>query len=388
MSAIPKRSVFITTLVLSTALMVAISQKPLAAQGAAGATRGNDQKMEDVYLNIKSLRGQSAELLNPTMVMFEAALGVGCGHCHDADAAKRELDSKPQKEIARRMIEMVNTLNKSSFGGANKVTCFTCHSGRSTPIAIPNVVGEELPPALGDDYLASLPPPPAVPAVDVNQVLDKYLAAVGGASAVQKTPSLTAVGTVTQYRVGRHYPAQQIEIVSKAPGMQLITTRVGQNDNLLAYGGNGAWAKAGNGAPRDLRRAEADAMKLDDAYNLPAQLKQMLLEPKMERPQVIKGREVYVISGHTQNLPKVTAFFEKESGMLARLVYEIDTPFGVYPAQIEYSDYRDVGGRKVPHAWVISQVRNRSFTYVMQNVRATPTDDSKFARPATATAAR
>ena len=386
MNPIPKRSVLITAVVLSTVLMVAISQTRVAAQGAA---RGNDQKMEDVYLNIKSLRGQSAELLNPTMVMFEAALGVGCGHCHDNDAAKRELDSKPQKEIARRMIEMVTTLNKTSFGGTKKVTCFTCHNGRATPIGVPNVVGEELPPALGDDYLNSLPPAPAVPtAVTVNQLFDKYLAAAGGAGAMQKTPSLTAVGTVTQYRVGRHYPAQQIEIVSKAPGMQLITTKAGQNDNLVAYGGNGAWAKAGNGAPRDLRKAEADATKLDDAYNLPVQLKQMLLEPKLERSQVIKGREVYVISGHTQNLPKVTAFFEKESGMLARLVYEIDTPFGVYPTQIEYSDYRDVGGRKVPHAWVNSQVRNRSFTWVMQTVRATPADDSKFARPATATAAR
>jgi hypothetical protein len=284
---------------------------------------------------------------------------------------------------------MVTVLNKNSFGGTKKVTCFTCHNGRATPIGVPNVVGEELPPALGDDYIASLIPAPAVPAaVSVNQLLDKYLAAAGGAGALQKTPSLTAVGTVTQYRVGRYYPAQQIEIVSKAPGMQVITTRAGQNDNLVAYSSNGAWAKAGNGAARDLRKAEADATKLEDVYNLPSQLKQMLLEPKMERPQVIRGREVYVISGHTQNLPKVTAFFEKESGMLARLVYEIDTPFGVYPTQIEYSDYRDVGGRKVPHAWVNSQVRNRSFTWVMQNVRAAAADDSKFAKPAPATAAR
>jgi hypothetical protein len=83
--------------------------------------------------------------------------------------------------------------------------------------------------------------------VTVNQLLDKYLAAAGGASAVQKTPSLTAVGTMTQYRIGRPFPAQQIEIVSKAPGMQLITTRAGQNDNLVAYSSNGAWAKGGNG---------------------------------------------------------------------------------------------------------------------------------------------
>jgi hypothetical protein len=381
MNPIPKRSFVITAMVLGTALMVAISQQPVAAQG-------NDQKMEDVYKNIKALRGQSAELLNPTMVMFEAALGVGCGYCHDADAAKREVDSKPQKEIARRMIEMVTAVNKSTFGGTKKVTCFTCHSGRPAPIGVPNVVGEELPPALGEDYVASLIPAPPVPKIGVNEVFDKYLAAVGGAGALQKTPSLTAVGTMSQLRIGRPFPAQQIEIVSKAPGMLLITTRAGQNDNLVAYSSNGAWAKGGNGATRDLRRAEADATKLQDAYNLPTQLKQMLLEPKMERPQVIRGSEVYVVSGHTQSLPKVTAFFEKESGMLARLVYEIDTPFGVYPTQIEYSDYRDVGGRKVPHAWVNSQVRNRSFTWVMQNVRAAAADDSKFAKPAPATAAR
>jgi hypothetical protein len=389
MNPIPKRSVFITTVVLSTGLMVAISQKPVSAQGGAGASRGGDQKMEDVYLNIKSFRGQSAELLNPTMVMFEAALGVGCGYCHDNDAAKRDLDSKPQKDVARRMIAMVNTLNASSFGGTKKVTCFTCHNGRPLPIGTPNVVGQPLPPALGEDYVASRIPAPSVPtAITVDQILDKYLAAVGGAAAVQKAPSLTAVGTMTQYRIGRPFPAQQVEIASKAPGMQLITTRAGQNDNLVAYSASGAWAKGGNGAPRDLRKAEADATRLQDAYNLPSQLKQLLLEPKMDRPQVIRGGEVYVITGHTQNLPRVTAYFEKESGMLARLVYDTDTAFGVYPTQIEYSDYRDVGGRKVPYTWVISEVRNRQFTWVMQNVRAAATEDSKFAKPATATAAR
>jgi hypothetical protein len=362
---------------------VGISQTPVSAQRA-------DQKMEDVFLNIKSLRGQPADLLNPTMVYFEAALGVGCGYCHDADAAKRELDSKPQKVIARQMIDLVTTINKTAFAGNKRVTCFTCHQGRNKPIGVPNVVGEELPPALGEDFIASLPPAPAVPAVSASQILDKYVAAVGGAGAVQKVSSLTAAGTMTQRRPGRNFPSQQIEISSKAPGMELIVTRAGQNDNLQAYSASGAWAKAGTAAPRDLRRAEADAMKLEDAFNLPAQLKQMLLDPKVERPEVIDGREVYVISGHTQNLPKVTAYFEKESGMLARLVYEIDTLFGVYPTQIEYSDFRDVSGRKVPYSWVISQTRNREFTYAMQNVRAVATEDSKFAKPAAtpATAAR
>lgn len=366
-------------------LAVAVAQAPLAAQGAAQA---NEPKMEQAFRNIKALNGHPADTLNPTMVYFEAALGVGCPYCHDNDATKRELDTKPQKQVARRMIEMVNGINKNSFGGAQRVTCFTCHMGRPTPIGVPNVIGEALPPALGEDYFANLPPAPAVPAMNPTQVLDKYIAAVGGTGALEKTSSLVATGTVTQRRIGRPFPAQQVEISSKAPGMELIVTKTGQADNLLAYSPTGNWAKAGNAAPRDLRKAEGDATKLEDIFNLPAQLKQLLMEPKMERPEIAYGRELYVVSGRTQNLPRVTAYFEKDSGMLRRLRYHLTTPFGPYPTQIDYMDFRDVGGRKVPFTWVISQVRNREFTWAMQNIRAVAVEDSKFAKPPAPTASR
>ena len=365
---------------------VGLHQRPVAAQGGGGAAGA---KMEDQFMNIKALRGHPADQLNPTMVYFEAALGVGCPYCHDNDAAKRELDTKPQKDIARRMIEMVNAVNKTSFAGAPRVTCFTCHQGRPSPIGAPNVVGEQFPPALGEDYYANLPAAPAVPTgVTPAQVLDKYLAASGGTGAVQKTPSLVAAGTMTQRRIGRPFPAQVVEISSKSPGMELIVTKTGQADNLVAYSPSGSWAKAGNGAARDLRNAEGDATKLEDVFNLPTQLKSLLVDAKMDRPENVMGRELYVVSGRTQGLPQVKAYFEKESGMLRRLRYSINTPFGPYPTQIDYSDYRDVGGRKVPFSWVISQVRNREFTWAMQNVRAMAVEDAKFAKPAPATAAR
>jgi hypothetical protein len=374
---------WVGTLVALGAVLVTVGsmQSPVAAQGA-------ERKMEDEFLNIKAYRGQPADHLIPTMVYFEAALGVGCGYCHDNDAAKRELDTKPQKDIARRMIEMVNTLNKNSFAGAPRVTCFTCHAGRPTPIGVPNVVGQPLPPALGEDYLANLPPLPPVPNMDAGQVLDKYIAASGGAAALQKTPSLVANGTMTQRRIGRPFPALQVEISSKAPGMQVIATRAGQADNLLAYGPTGRWAKAGNGAPRELRRGEGDATVLEDAFNLPAQIKTILLEPRMDRPEVVMGRELNVVRGRMPNLPLVKLYFEKESGLLRRIVYNQESSAGPYPTQVDYSDFRDVGGRRVPHIWIISQVRNREFTWAMQNVRAVAVEDSKFARPPAATAAR
>ena len=372
MGAGTKRATVLMTAAFLAVVLAGITQAPVAAQSS-------DQKVEQAFKNIHALNGQPADMLNPTMVMFEAALGVGCGYCHDADANKREVDSKPQKLIARQMIEMVNNVNKTTFRGQARVTCFTCHQGRNIPIGVPNVTNSPLPPALGEDFIASLPPPPPVPtAVTPAQVIDKYIASLG---AVQQVGSLDAVGTVTQRRPGRNFPSQQVEFLSKAPGMGLTITKAGQNDNLMAYGATAGWARAGTGAPRDLRKAEADGAMLEDPYNLPGHLKQMLLEPKMERPEVLRGHEVYVVSGKTRNLPKVNAYFNKDTGMLERLVYFNDTLFGVYPTQIDYRDFRDVGGRKVPYEWVISQTRNREFTYAMQTVKAAPLEDAKFAKP-------
>lgn len=373
MRVLARRSTpLVGTAVLGLVLAIGVAQRPVAAQSS-------EQKAEEVFKNIKALKGHRADMVNPTMVLFEAALGVGCPYCHDPDANKRELDVKPQKDVARRMIAMVDNINKATFGGRAQVTCFTCHQGRAVPIGVPNVVNAAPPPALGEDYLATLPPPPPVPAVNPGQLIDKYIASLG---AVQQVAAVDAVGTVTQRRPGRDFPSQQIEILSKAPGMGMMITKAGQADNLLAYGNAGGWARNGNTAPRDLRKAEADGTMLEDPFNLPAHLKQMLLEPKMERPQVINGHEDYVIVAKTPNLPKVEAFFEKNTGMLERLIYYNESSFGMYPTQIDYRDFRDVNGRKVPYQWVISQTRNREFTYAMQTVKAAPLEDARFGKPA------
>jgi hypothetical protein len=368
-----RRVVFMTA-VLGLFLAV-LGQRHLAAQTS-------DQKVEQYFKNIKALNGQPADMLNPTMVFFEASLGVGCPYCHDNDANKREVDSKPQKLIARQMIAMVNNVNKTTFNGQQKVTCFTCHEGRAKPLGVPNVTNSPLPPALGEDYEASLPPPTPVPtAVTPAQLIDRYIAASGGA-AVQQVSSIDAVGTVTQRRPGRDFPSQQIEFVSKAPSMGLTITKAGQNDNLLAYGATSGWARAGNTPSRDLRKAEADGAMLEDPFNLPSHLKQLLLEPKMDQPDIVAEHEMYVVTGKTKNLPKVQAYFDKETGLLRRLVYFNNTVFGLYPTQIDYKDFRDVNGRKLPYEWVISQTRNREFTYAMQTVKVAPVEDSRFAKPA------
>lgn len=364
------------TVVCGVALVVGMSHRGVSAQGVAGS----EPLMEDAWENITALNGEPAHLMLPTMFYFEAALGVGCPYCHDPDNTKRDLDTNELKDVAREMIAMVNTLNENNFGGEEQVTCFTCHQGQAIPGSVPVVINAEVPPKL--EYTVPVPAPPAIPSLTATQIFDRYVAAVGGESALQNVAGLTAAGTVTQRRPGRDFAAQRFEITTKAPSMKLTATQAGQNQNLVAYSGGDGWARGGNGNVRDLRPEELDLTRLEDAFNLPVQLTQLISDAEIDHPEVVGNRELYVVTGRTENLPQVKLYFEKGTGMLTRLVYFIDTPFGPYPTQVDFADFRDVDGRTVPYSWVVSQSRGREYTYAMQNVRAADVDDARFVRPA------
>src|SRR5579864_3341862 len=120
-------------LALATAVVVFGQQQP-----QQNAVRSAEQQ----FKNIKALTGTRADQLNVTMHGIAGALGVDCVHCHVWD--QWELDVKPTKEVARRMITMVRQVNKEYFGGAQVVTCYTCHRGSPRPLStalLPDTIG-------------------------------------------------------------------------------------------------------------------------------------------------------------------------------------------------------------------------------------------------------
>lgn len=75
---------------------------------------------------------------------IRSALGVECSHCH-VSQTDRASDAKPQKLIARKMLQMVNAINNEHLKdvgtpaapGEPKVNCFTCHRGTLKPLTAP-----------------------------------------------------------------------------------------------------------------------------------------------------------------------------------------------------------------------------------------------------------
>ena len=79
---------------------------------------------------------------------------------------------------------------------------------------------------------------------------------------------------------------------------------------------------------------------------------------------------------------RVKLFFDKETGLLTRVVRYSKTIVGQVPAQIDYSDYREVSGVKMAYRWTMTWLDGRD-TFELNDVRANvPIDAAKFGRPA------
>jgi len=113
--------------------------------GAASVLRSiagrETQPAESVFKNIKILKGIPAgRLVNIMNMGFGRSLGVSCGFCHVP--GKWDLDDKEEKNTARLMFAMVQTINRDFISkvpvdsGSPRpvVNCMTCHRGMPRPM--------------------------------------------------------------------------------------------------------------------------------------------------------------------------------------------------------------------------------------------------------------
>lgn len=367
--------------VLATAVVWLGSMALVGGQAAPAANQAEGQlRAENVFKNIIVFRGITVDEFMGTMGIFSAATGLNCTDCH-VDNGTWEgyaLDDNPRKQTARRMVTMMAQINKRYFGGRQVVTCFSCHRGSNRPKVTPSLTllyGAPPP----EDLDVLLPPaPPGTPTA--AQILDKYLQAVGGAAAAKLT-SYVARGTYSGY--GPEGFPRPVEIYAKAPNQKTIVIRDKEaGDNVTVFNGTAGWVSAPF-RPVDvmeLHGAELDSARADAELIFPANVKNALTSLRTS-VDFINERSVLAVQGNKGNA-LITLYFDEETGLLTRLVRSTPSPVGRLPVQMDYSDYRDVAGVKVPFKFTMTWLDGRSnfeLTEVQPNV-AIP--ESRFARPA------
>ena len=337
---------------------------------------------EKVFKNVKVLTGIPENEFMATMGFFSASLGMTCTDCHVAESGgswEKYADDTPLKQTTRRMIGMVAGINKAYFGGRREVTCYSCHRGSERPVVTPSLVelyGPPGPPREPDEIVkqASKTSP--------EQILDKYIEALGGAQHLAALTSFAAKGTYTGYAETEKHP---LEIFAKAPAQRTMIVHNPTGDTTTTFDGHAGWIAAPNTEKpvpiTDLTGGDLNGAKLDAELSFPGQIKQALTQWRVGFPTTIDDRDVQLVQGTMDGRYPVNLYFDK-AGLLVRSVRYTDSPVGLNPTQVDYADYRDVAGVKVPFRLTVTWLDGRAqieLTDVQPNVAI---DAAKFARPA------
>lgn len=322
------------------------------------------------FKNIQILKDVPADQIIPAMQFIAASLGVDCEYCHVEHAMEKD-DKKP-KLTARKMMEMMLTINSENFENHREVTCYTCHQGSAKPVGVPLIPEiERVPEAKPHQVISASGSPEA------TALLDQYLSAVGGTDALKKISTRVAKGTVTAFGDQK----MPVEIYSKVPDARVSIMKMKDGDSVTAYNGEVGWL-ALHGRVHMMNPQESFGAKLDADLAFAADVKSLYAEWETKPGIVIDGRETWLVTGHKEGEPPLHLYLDQKSGLLVRLVRYVDSPLGYNPTQIDYADYRAADGVKVPYRWTVARPGNRFTIQIEQLQQNVPVDDAKFIAPA------
>jgi outer membrane lipoprotein-sorting protein len=349
----------------------------LVAAGLAHAQRA--PLAEEVFKNVQVLKGIPVDEFMSTMGVFSAALGMSCEDCHAANDSKWEnyaLDTSPRKRTARRMVEMMAAINKTYFAGQRRVTCYSCHRGNDAPratVSLAAVYGGS--PDEDDHEIVKQAPDAPKP----EQIFERYIRAAAG----NGLTSFVARGTSSGY--GPESEKRPIEIYAKAPAERTTIIHTSNGDSTTAFDGRSGWI----GAPlrptpvMQLTGGELEGARLDAELAFPLKIAGFLTQWRVGRQSTVNGRKMDVVQGTgAAGAILATFYFDTETGLLARQERYANSVVGRVPTQIEYSDYREVAGAKLPFRWTVTWLDGRE-TVELNEIRPNVAiDESRFAKPA------
>ncbi len=338
------------------------------------ATKGNTQTKQvetagQKFKSIKVLNDMPADQMGKVMNMMAASLGVNCAFCHASNDADFEKEGFEHKDAARQMLRMTFELNKNYFEGRPEINCNSCHQGKAHPqpsIPLMPVVQEPRPAQ-----------PEKKPTVD--EILVKYETALGGRANLEKITSRE----IKAQRIepdGKTFETE--EILQKGAKMTVTTVYESKQGNYSVkeiYDGTTV-AKFGNGAKIDLKSDEIEQIKREAQLFANVNLK--AIYPKMDFRFVdkIDGRDCFVVSATTADNQRERLYFDAASGLLVRRVASTPTILGAFQYQVDYTDYKDFGGVKLPTLikFAVPNIRwTRKVLEVKNNVMI---DEAKFTK--------
>ena len=324
---------------------------------------------EQVYKNIQTLKGLPAGRWTMLMTMFSRSLGVDCTYCHVAN--EFEKDDKPAKLMARKMLGLTGAIAREIYKGPTSINCYTCHKGKTQPDSFPPPT-----PAGSSPKPVESKPPEITRSGDLpsaSQVIQSYQKAVGGSAVFAKLTTRVLTGSL---KADSGFTAP-LEVYVKAPDKLLMVMHTPGGGATVAFNGKTAWQKNETGL-REMSGAEAEFLKRQAQSFAGAGLDTRLSNLEVKGKAKLGERDTYVIDAASA---AIRMYFDIQTGLLLRQEEEVDAPEGKTKLIVEFDDFRELDGVKLPFSrrWTRPGF---SFTHKFDEIRHNvPIDDYKFEKP-------
>ncbi len=232
---------------------------------------------------------------------------------------------------------------------------------------------------LASAALAQTPAKPAEAAPTVDQIIDKYVQALGGKAAIEKATSRVSKGTFEIPAMG---VSGTVEVYEKAPNKTIsIVTVPGFGVINEAYNGTIAWAQDPQSGLREKSGTELADAKLDAAFYRPLKLKELFPKITVKGKEKVGDREAWVVEAAPAEGSPEKWYFDTQTGLIIRMDQERESPMGKLPIESYLENYKEVDGIKVPFTM---KQNNPNFNIVVtiEDVKHNVTiDDAKFNKP-------
>jgi zinc protease len=226
-------------------------------------------------------------------------------------------------------------------------------------------------------FAQTTPKTAASPTVD--QVLDKYVDALGGRAAWKKITSRQSTGTI-------EVPAMNLsgtfQVIEKAPNRSLSTVVVAGANFREGFDGKMGWSDDPQNGVREQSGPELEETRRQADFYHPLDLRQLYKKLTLTGTEKIGDRNTYVVEGATGTGDPDKMYFDTETGLALRVIGQHHAPEGVTVVQEDLDDYRAVDGVKVPFS-IRQTSADNVFTIKIAEVRQNlPIDDAQFSKPA------
>lgn len=322
---------------------------------------------DEAFKNVRVLKDIPEDQWFDTMSFFDDALGVNCNHCH---VNPFESDQKPEKLKARQMILMVREMNLKYFEGRTKVTCNSCHDGRLSPAAVPNLDVKHW-----EESARQEPPLP-----EAEELISSYRKATG-LDIKARAPAERLIYSTTTYLWQQPPSTSETELTSTGPQRVHMTMRSAKEKREWIRNGNEGWLNDGKGWNAMNRFQMADATREASVFD-GVSLLRTIGQPRTVRTAEVNGRKAFVVEAKGDG-DRVWLYFDAQSGLLVRERMFFPSFFADGCWDIEPDTYRRVGKIRLPYQVRILNPGGNGLTVrkVKERALLTSADEKLFEKP-------